>query len=163
MTLKLLFTTALLGLHAGAAVAGTDSVSRGAYLARIMDCAGCHMPRDPSGAPIESAGLSGGTVGFEMPGLGIFWPPNLTSDQSGLGGWSKDEIKTALRTGVRPDGRILAPVMPWPSYAAISDEDLDALVDYLAAMPPVASERLDPVADAAQAKAPFFRVTLPNG
>ena len=158
----ILSLAAILPLCASLASAGDSLTKRGAYLARVMDCAGCHMPRDATGMPIASAGLSGGTVGFEIPGMGIFWPPNLTPDASGLGGWSKDQIATALRTGVRPDGRTLAPAMPWPSYAGLSDADMKALVAYDVSMPPVAVQRLDPVSDASQARAPFYRVTVPQ-
>ena len=91
----ILSLAAILPLCASLASAGDSLTKRGAYLARVMDCAGCHMPRDATGMPIASAGLSGGTVGFEIPGMGIFWPPNLTPDASGLGGWSKDQIATA--------------------------------------------------------------------
>ncbi len=147
---------------AGPGLAEESLIERGAYLARVMDCAGCHMPRDARGAPVEEAGLSGGTVGFEIPGLGIFWPPNLTPDPSGLGGWSQADIATALRTGVRPDGRVLAPAMPWPSYAALREDDMLALTAYLASMPPVAVDRLDPVGEASAAQAPFYRVILPQ-
>lgn len=138
-----------------------DTVERGAYLAQIMDCAGCHMPRGTDGAPIFEAGLSGGTVGFEIPGLGVFWAPNLTPDASGLGGWNEAEIVTAIRTGQRPDGRTLAPAMPWPAYAALSDADAAALVAYLRSLPAVATPRLGPVAAADAAQAPFYRVTFP--
>ena len=153
---------AALAFAATPALADEAKITRGAYLARIMDCAGCHMPRDETGMPVFEAGLSGGTIGFEIPGLGVFWPPNLTPDPSGLGPWTPDEIKTALTTGVRPDGRVLAPAMPWPGYAGMSDEDLDALVAFLVAMPPVAADRHEPVQDAAQATAPFYRVTFPQ-
>lgn len=95
-----------------------DPIARGAYLGQIMDCAGCHMPRGPDGAPLVEAGLSGGTIGFEIPGLGTFWPSNLTPHATDLGGWSADEIAAAITGEVRPDGRVLAPAMPWPNYAA---------------------------------------------
>ena len=99
-------------------------IARGDYLARIMDCTGCHTPGTMSGKPDMTMYLAGGDVGFEIPGLGIFWPPNLTPDEeTGLGSWSVDDILTAVRTGERPDGRILAPIMPYHSYVALSDED----------------------------------------
>lgn len=138
-----------------------DPVARGAYLARIMDCAGCHMPRGPDGTPIVENGLAGGTVGFELPGLGTFWPGNLTPARTGLGDWSETEIATALTTGVRPDGRVLAPVMPWASYAGLSAEDLAALVAWLRAQPPVENPVPEPVGPGAPAPAPFYRVTMP--
>lgn len=47
--------------------------------------------------------LGGSEVGFEIPGLGVFHGPNLTSDQdTGLGKWSTDEIAAAITKGQRP-------------------------------------------------------------
>jgi len=160
IALAALAATAL--MPATAAVADQALIDRGAYLARIMDCAGCHMPRDETGMPTVEAGLSGGTVGFEIPGLGVFWPPNLTPDPSGLAGWSQDDLATALRTGVRPDGRVLAPAMPWPSYAGLSDDDMQALTAFILSMQPVSVDRLESVDDGADARAPFYRVVVPN-
>ena len=160
--------TALLGATASLVVyvanAGTDDarVARGAYLAAIMDCGGCHTPRAADGAPIVTAGLSGGNVGFEIPGLGIFWASNLTPHKSGLKGWSTRQIVDAIRTGTRPDGRMLAPAMPWPSFAHLSDEDAEALALYLRSLPPAESTASSPVGSARDAKAPFYRVTLPE-
>ncbi len=99
--------TATLVMLASCGAVQADDLDRGAYLAMTMDCAGCHMPRGSDGAPIPDAGLSGGNIGFEIPGVGIFWPPNLTPSESGLGGWTGDEIADAIRHGVRPDGRAL--------------------------------------------------------
>lgn len=145
--------------------ADTDAalVERGAYLGEIMDCAGCHMPRDGDGVPMVEAGLSGGNVGFEIPGLGIFWPPNLTASDTGLGSWSDEQILAAIQTGERPDGRTLVPVMPWPSYAVLEDGDARALVAWLRTLPAADSTAPGaPVGSAADATAPFYRVTLPT-
>lgn len=82
--------------------------------------------------------LGGGDVGFLIPGLGVFYPPNLTPDkETGLGSWSGEEIKTALQTGERPDGRILAPIMPWQAFAKLTDADVNAMVAFLQSLPPV--------------------------
>jgi mono/diheme cytochrome c family protein len=163
MRISLPFLAVLTALPATATLAADPAqIERGAYLVRIMDCAGCHMPRNPDGSLIEEAGLSGGNVGFEMPGLGILWPPNLTPDASGLGGWSRDDIATALKTGVRPDGTTLAPVMPWEAYSGLNDQDVKAVAAFLASMKPVPTERLGPAATAAEARAPFYRVILPE-
>jgi mono/diheme cytochrome c family protein len=99
----------------------TLSLAGNISIATVMDCAGCHMPRGSDGAPIFEAGLSGGTVGFEIPGMGIFWAPNLTPSETGLGNWTDEEIATAITRGLRPDRRILAPAMPWPVYTALNE------------------------------------------
>lgn len=162
--IRWLSLAALAALPAGPLhAAGDDAlVARGGYLALVMDCAGCHMPRDATGAPLSDMGLAGGTVGFELPGLGIFWPSNLTPDPTGLGDWSAAEIETALRTGIRPDGRELAPVMPWRSYAAMGPEDMAALIAWLQAQPAVSNVVPTPVADRASARAPYFEVAVPH-
>jgi hypothetical protein len=54
-----------------------------------------------------------------------------------LGSWSEADIVRAVRQGVRPDGRELAPVMPWRNYAALTDEDARALARYLKGLAPV--------------------------
>ncbi len=158
----LLAAVALTASQAQAEEADADLIARGAYLGTIMDCAGCHMPRGPDGVPIFAAGLAGGSIGFEIPGLGTFWPSNLTPHETGLGGWSADELARGITTGVRPDGRVLAPAMPWPNYAALHEDDLAALVAWLQSLEPVESARLGPIAPGEPAPAPFYRVTMPG-
>jgi mono/diheme cytochrome c family protein len=136
---------------------------RGEYLARIMDCTGCHTPGALMGKPDQARYLGGGDVGFQLPGLGIFWPPNLTPDkEAGLGAWSEADIVRAVRTGARPDGRMLAPVMPWHSYAALTDKDARDLARYLKSMAPVRNA-VPPLAgpDATPA-APYLTVVMPK-
>ncbi len=107
--------TVVVALAATPALVEVDhSASRGEYLARIMDCGGCHTPGALVGKPEPTRSLAGSDIGFHIPDLGYFYPPNLTSDrETGLGAWSDADIIRAVRTGVRPDGRVLAPVMPW--------------------------------------------------
>ena len=153
----ILFAAALLALPAGAA-----DPERGAYLANIMHCNGCHTPRGADGAPIMERFLQGGTIGFEIPGLGIFFPPNLTNDAgTGLGGWTDAEIVAAIRTGLRPDGRMLAPAMPANDYAPLSDEDAADLVAYLRNLPVAANAVPAPLGPGEAAPAPYYTVALP--
>ena len=140
----------------------SQGIERGKYLVTVMDCAGCHMPRGANGIPMAEKGLSGGNVGFEIPGMGIFWPSNLTPDETGLGSFSEAEIASTIRTGVRPDGRTLAPVMPTPSYAALNDEDAAAIAAFLKSLPPAKSTAAPAVADVADAHLPFYRVAMPG-
>ncbi len=112
--LKILSTLGMTGLGVIALADGAlaADAGHGRYLASIMDCAGCHSGRTPEGAIAPDQHLTGGTLGFELPGMGIFWPPNLTPSPEGLGDWSDAQVAAAIRTGVRPDGRVLAPIMP---------------------------------------------------
>ena len=116
-------------------------VARGKYLVQLAGCTDCHTPGHLLGKPDMARFLGGSDVGFEMPGSGIFVGPNLTPDNStGLGSWTSDEIVTAIQTGVRPDGRILAPIMPWRAYAGLRKSDAAAIVEYLRNLPPVTNK-----------------------
>ncbi len=162
-TVLLAATLAASTLTAGTAAAQDARIARGKYLVSIMDCAGCHTPGVFSGKPDMSRALAGESVGFELPGLGIFYPPNLTSDrETGLGAWSEADIIKAVRTGVRPDGRELAPAMPWRAYSALNDNDARALAVYLKSVKPVKNAVPSPVGPGQPAKAPHFTVVVPK-
>jgi mono/diheme cytochrome c family protein len=143
--------------------AAAQDVKRGAYLARIMDCGGCHTPGALVGKPDPASPLAGGEIGFEIPGLGIFYPPNLTPDAAaGLGAWSEADIARAIREGIRPDGRELAPAMPWRSYAVIDDADVAALAAYLKSLAPSPRKVPGPVGPSETPPAPYMTVVAPK-
>lgn len=142
--------------------AAETRIERGEYLARIMDCGGCHTGGALVGKPDPARFLAGSDIGFALQGLGIFYPPNLTPDaETGLGGWTETEIIAAVREGVRPDGRELAPIMPWHSYSALKDDDAKALAAYLKSLPPVKFAAPPPVGWGEKAPAPYLSVTTP--
>jgi len=85
--------------------------------------------------------LGGSDVGFAIPGLGVFVAPNLTPDKAtGLGNWTEAQIVTALTTGVTPQGRKLAPAMPYEAYKNLTKRDARAIVAYLQSLPPVSHQ-----------------------
>ena len=128
-----------------------------------MDCTGCHTEGALAGKPDPDRFLAGSSIGFKMPGLGVFYPPNLTSDrETGLGGRSANEIIAAVREGVRPDGRELVPIMPWRSYSALSDEDARALAAYLKSLPPIQFRTPGPFGESETPSAPYLTVVLPE-
>ena len=153
---------AVLAALSGSVSADENKAARGAYLARIMACADCHSPRGPNGAPMPEAGLIGGNVGFEIPQAGIVWGPNLTPANGGAGSWSTEEIVTALTTGVRPDGRLLIPVMPWPAYAGLTTQDAEALASYLQSLTPDDNPVPGLIAPGENAPAPYFTIKFPG-
>ncbi|HET8750545.1 MAG TPA: hypothetical protein VFM42_07370 [Sphingomicrobium sp.] len=57
------------------------------------------LPQQRQLQPQTGRGLStGGTIGFEVPGMGVFYPPNLTPDaEAGIGKWSEADIINAVR------------------------------------------------------------------
>lgn len=113
-------------------------LERGRYLVEISGCNDCHTPGYFVGHPDATRYLGGSDVGFSIPGLGVFVGPNLTPDKAtGLGGWSVAQIATAITTGKRPDGRILAPIMPWRAFAHLTKSDALAIAAYLKTLKPV--------------------------
>lgn len=161
MTRFLLILLAAAGIATTAARA-EDAVKRGEYLATIMDCGGCHTPGVFLGKPDLQRPLAGSEVGFQLPGLGIFYPPNLTPDpDTGLGKWSVADITKAVRTGVRPDGRQLAPIMPWHSYARLSDADAQALAGYLKSLKAIRNDVPAIKGPSEKASAPYLTVVMP--
>ena len=155
------------GLLASAmAVAATKQsprLERGAYLATIMDCTGCHTTGALVGQPDPQRYLAGSTIGFQIPELGIVYPPNLTSDRAtGLGDWSERDIVNAVRTGVRPDGRVLVPVMPYHSYSRLTDADVGALASYLKSLPPVRHQVPANTGASEKPTTPYLTVAMPE-
>jgi mono/diheme cytochrome c family protein len=147
------------GNRADAATAGP--IERGRYLVTIMDCSGCHN-RGAFGPKPEEGHLAGSDVGFELPGLGVFYPPNLTPHpENGIGAWSEADIVKAIRTGARPDGRILAPIMPYNNYGKLTDSDAAAIAAYLKSLP-AAPHKSPAPAQPATAKSPYLTVKVPS-
>lgn len=108
----------------GSGLAAVDDslLARGEYLARAGDCVACHTA--PGGKNFA------GGLPIESP-LGVIYSTNITPDaEHGIGAYSRDDFANALREGIRADGAKLYPAMPYPSYANITDEDVDALYAY---------------------------------
>lgn len=104
-------------------VAPGVTVAYGAYLSKVGGCAGCHK-RNFEGGP-DPAGPPGSAV-----------PLNLTP-AGDLGKWTEQDFFNALRTGKRPDGRVLDSFMPWRFTAMMSDDEIRALWMYLKTLPPL--------------------------
>ena len=116
-------------------------IARGRYLVQIASCMDCHTPGYFFGKPDMARFLGGSEVGFEVPGQGVFHGRNLTPDkETGIGDWSEDDIVNALQTGFRPDGRQLAPIMPWRAFAYLTREDAYAIAAFLKSLPPIRNQ-----------------------
>jgi len=121
-----------------AEAADPAAVARGKYLVTIAGCHDCHTPGYFLGKPDMARYLGGSDVGFELPGLGVFVGPNLTPDkETGLGNWTDAQVIAALQTGARPDGRMLAPIMPYHAFANLTPQDAQAIVAFLRSVPAV--------------------------
>jgi mono/diheme cytochrome c family protein len=102
----------------------------GEYLARVGDCVACHST---PGGKAFAGGLKMGTP------LGAIYSTNITPDiETGIGTYTVQDFSRALRDGVAKSGRHLYPAMPYPSYAKVTDADVQALYDYfMREVPPV--------------------------
>jgi hypothetical protein len=81
---------------------------------------------------------------------------NLTPDvETGIGAWTEEELVRMVRTGLDLHGRQQLPVMPWPVYSRLSDEDARAIVTYLKSLDPIVHDVPDPVAPGDEATAPY--------
>jgi mono/diheme cytochrome c family protein len=135
----------LSGLAAHAAEPVSAAIARGKYLVTLGGCTDCHTPGSLMGHPDMAKFLGGSDVGFAIPGQGVFVGSNLTPDpETGLGKWTTEQIVTTLTTGVRPDGRILAPIMPWRAFSHLTHSDALAIAAYLKSLPPVHREVAGP-------------------
>jgi mono/diheme cytochrome c family protein len=139
-SIKLAAIAAMLALAAAvsACAPGDSQVARGQYLVSLVGCGDCHTPGGFSPHPDMSHYLAGSDAAFNMPGMGLFTPPNLTPDmKTGLGTWTVDQIATAITTGVTPSGRILSPAMPWTDFAHLTHSDALAIATYLKSLPAI--------------------------
>jgi mono/diheme cytochrome c family protein len=105
---------------------------RGAYLAKVGGCVGCHTEERKDATP-----YAGGRA-LKTP-FGTFFGPNITPDsQAGIGRWAEADFMQAMREGFRPDGAHYYPAFPYPSFTHASDADLRDLWAYLRTLPPSA-------------------------
>jgi mono/diheme cytochrome c family protein len=145
---------------------GEQMIQKGEYLVRIMGCNDCHSPKElgpqgpvvradlllsgyPSDRPLKKVNKeilkSGWAIMNEdftaTAGMwGISFGANLTSDQTGIGNWTEENFKRALKEGKYKglaDGRTLLPPMPWTNFTTISDEDVKAIFAYLKNTKPI--------------------------
>jgi mono/diheme cytochrome c family protein len=124
MTMKTLFIAALAATFSLPLLAADNSdplVKQGEYLARAGDCVACHTAK--GGKPFA------GGLPMETP-IGTVYSTNITPDASGIGSYSFEDFDKAVRHGIGKSGSSLYPAMPFPSYASVSDGDMQALYAY---------------------------------
>ncbi|MBK9927270.1 MAG: hypothetical protein IPP66_18530 [Anaerolineales bacterium] len=157
-SLSLVFVSVFLFTMGFASVAGAsnnpqgDQVAHGKYIATIAGCTSCHTPykadyqKHPQELTLEQIRtiafddhlatdqdklLAGGRP-FDLGPAGILFTRNITPDkETGIGGWSDEQVKIAVKTGIDNKGNVLFPVMPYHVYSGMADTDLDAVIAYL--------------------------------
>jgi mono/diheme cytochrome c family protein len=103
-----------------ASVDTTPGVEYGRYLVTVSGCRMCH-----------GDSYSGG------PGFGPNGKPPSNITPTGIGHYTEDDFKRALRTGDRPKGGgVLSGEMPWKYFGTMSDGELQSIWLFLKTLPP---------------------------
>jgi cytochrome c553 len=147
-------------------LAQNDPIKRGEYLVKIMGCNDCHSAKrmGPQGPEVIPETMLAGypmdrpivkfdskliKEGFSQfyPDLtaaagpwGISFASNLTPHETGLGNWTEDQFKIAIKNGKykgMTNSRMLLPPMPWTTYAEMEDADIKSIFAYLKSLKPV--------------------------
>lgn len=148
------------------AISNDSLIKRGNYLVSSIGCDDCHSPKKmtaqgpvvdmekrfsgyPADRPfgkVDSNVVKNGMVIFSGDLLaaagpwGVSFAANISGDDSGMGSWTIEQFKKAMREGKWKgmDGnRPLLPPMPWQNFKNLTDEDLDAVFAYLKSTKPV--------------------------
>lgn len=139
-----------------------DIIAHGEYMIELLGCGSCHTNGAFAGTPDMDRSLAGSRTGIaytnplvhRLPG--VIYPANITPDiETGIGGWSDDQIADAIRSGERRHGGQLSLVMPWRGYALLSDDDVGAMIRYLRNIEPVHHRVPDEVDPGTPAKEPY--------
>lgn len=112
-------------------------INRGAYLVQALGhCGECHTPRNPAGGSLIGLALAGNSDGPDGE-----YVPNITPDgETGIGGWSVDDVAELLATGTKPDFDNVQGSMQdvvEDGTAHLTDADRRAIAAYLLTLPPV--------------------------
>jgi cytochrome c553 len=118
-------------------------IERGNYLANhVMLCMDCHSERDWSiwtGPPIPGTEGVGGDIFDQSMGLpGKFVARNITP--FGIGDWTDGELFRLITTGVAKDGSPIFPIMPYPLYGQMDEEDIKSVIAYLRTLSPIEND-----------------------
>lgn len=104
-------------------------VERGRVLANFGDCTACHTR--PDGQAFA------GNFALKTP-FGTIYTTNLTPDtETGIGTWSKEAFRRAMKDGVDRKGNHLYPAFPYDHFTKVKEADVDAIYAYLMTQPPV--------------------------
>jgi hypothetical protein len=144
-----------------------ELISKGKYIVTTSACHDCHSPKvfspergmeldttrllsgHPKDEPLPPTPGEGAKSGWTLfsPGLtasqgpwGLSYSANLTPHETGIGNWTFDQFRTAIRKGKYKgleSGRDLLPPMPWQMYQNFTDDDLLAVFTYLKSLKPV--------------------------
>ena len=109
-----------------------ERLARGKYLNdHVVGCTTCHTQRDWTkySGPVKTAMLGAGGEAFDLGPAGLLYSTNITP--AALDSWSDAELLRAVTAGVSKDGTPLFPLMPYPHFGAMAEDDVDAVLAYI--------------------------------
>lgn len=147
-----------------AAPPASDKVAYGRYLVTgKLDCYACHS-KDFATVdvmePERTPGYLGGGNNMRNEQGQTVYTANISPDlETGIGKWTEEQFHRTMRTGLRPDGRVLRyPMLAMPE---LTDEEMAAVWAYIRSVPAVknavpASEPAPVVASADAGKRAYY-------
>jgi mono/diheme cytochrome c family protein len=120
--------------------ATAERIARGKYLANSVNvCMDCHSTRDWSkfSGPIKPGtnGKGGERFDHTLGFPGIYFSKNITP--AGISRYSDGELFRVITTGVNKEGHAMFPVMPYPYYGKMDEEDIFSIIAYLRTLDPI--------------------------
>jgi hypothetical protein len=127
-----------------------ERIARGKYLANsVTVCMDCHSTRDFtkfSGPLVEGTLGKGGDRFDQSVGMpGVFFPRNITPE--GIGRYTDGELFRVITAGVTKEGRPMFPLMPYPYYGSMANEDIYSIIAYLRSIPAIKNDVPESKAD----------------
>jgi mono/diheme cytochrome c family protein len=118
-----------------------DRVAYGKYLVTAGTCFDCHTKAEKG--TVVGEPFAGG-MEFPLEDGSIVRSMNISPHATGIGNWSSKQFVDRFK--LYADTNYIAPkvspgefqtVMPWESYSKMTEDDLDAVFQYLKTVPPV--------------------------
>lgn len=109
-----------------------ERLVRGKYLSdHVVGCTACHSKRDWTkfSGPVDPNTLGAGGDEFSLGPAGVLYAKNITP--AAIGSWTDGELLRAVTQGVSKDGTPLFPLMPYPHFGALDQEDIHAVLAYV--------------------------------
>jgi hypothetical protein len=109
-----------------------ERLARGKYLNdHVLGCTTCHSERDWTrfSGPVKPDTIGIGGQVFALGPAGTLYSKNITP--AAIGSWSDGELLRSVTAGVSRDGTPLFPLMPYPHFGVMADDDIHAVLAYV--------------------------------
>jgi mono/diheme cytochrome c family protein len=109
-----------------------ERLARGKYLNdHVLGCTTCHSERDWTrfSGPVKPDTIGVGGQVFALGPAGTLYSKNITP--AAIGSWTDGELLRSVTAGVSRDGTPLFPLMPYPHFGVMADDDIHAVLAYV--------------------------------